>query len=600
MHAHSFHIPVMGTGFTIDTPIKVAKYGISSVISLVDDHLIEEIRHYYCGLYGEVYEPIPASGKDHRAERITEYLNLVGRIVHRQILEMKSQPFDGQNDLCTYFELMDDGAPLKQEYLSTRAMEAGPEKLSRENFLRDQVAAGSIDVNIMTKADRENTFGGEKLPRDYSDALAALRGFAKSDLRSAIVFSAGLNPYLYSYASEFEDFYPGKSGMPKKTVTLKVSDFRSASVQAKTLAKKGVWVSEYRIESGLNCGGHAFSTPGRLLGPILEEFKTNMVELTESLFSVYRSALSRANRVVPDAPQPVRITAQGGIGTSAEHQFLLRYYELDSVGWGTPFLLVPEVTAVDFMTLNTLAAEQKDVFLSQSSPLGVPYYTLRNSASEETRLERIRSGKPGSPCLNKYLAMNTEYGELLCVASSRYQRLKIDELTKSGLGESDLKERTSAVLEKSCICRDLGDGALLKYGIQSQKKQHTPAICPGPNIVYFSKICTLKEMVDHIYGRVSVLKPSMERPHVFLNELRIYIDYFKELLSKAGSHTMKKEIEYFNEYRQNLLSGIEYYKGLAKAIFEASEQDRKKFVLDLTALAGHLESLVLPAVTLHP
>ena len=34
---HTFHIPVMGTGFTIDTPIKVAKYGISSVVSLVDD-----------------------------------------------------------------------------------------------------------------------------------------------------------------------------------------------------------------------------------------------------------------------------------------------------------------------------------------------------------------------------------------------------------------------------------------------------------------------------------------------------------------------------------------------------------------------------------
>ena len=27
--AHTFHIPVMGTGFTIDTPLRVAKYGIS-------------------------------------------------------------------------------------------------------------------------------------------------------------------------------------------------------------------------------------------------------------------------------------------------------------------------------------------------------------------------------------------------------------------------------------------------------------------------------------------------------------------------------------------------------------------------------------------
>ena len=45
---HSFHIPVMGTGFTIDTPLKVARYGISSVISLVDDVLIEQV-HNSCG-----------------------------------------------------------------------------------------------------------------------------------------------------------------------------------------------------------------------------------------------------------------------------------------------------------------------------------------------------------------------------------------------------------------------------------------------------------------------------------------------------------------------------------------------------------------------
>jgi len=59
----------------------------------------------------------------------------------------------------------------------------------------------------------------------------------------------------------------------KKKIILKVSDFRSAIIQGNFFAKKGLWVSEYRIESGLNCGGHAFATDGFLLGPILEEFK---------------------------------------------------------------------------------------------------------------------------------------------------------------------------------------------------------------------------------------------------------------------------------------------------------------------------------------
>ncbi len=45
--SHTFHIPVMGIGFTIDTPVKVAQYGISSVISLVDDLLMEKMREFH-------------------------------------------------------------------------------------------------------------------------------------------------------------------------------------------------------------------------------------------------------------------------------------------------------------------------------------------------------------------------------------------------------------------------------------------------------------------------------------------------------------------------------------------------------------------------
>ena len=44
-----------------------------------------------------------------------------------------------------------------------------------------------------------------------------------------------------------------------------MSDFRSALIQGKFLAKKGLEVAEFRIESGLNCGGHAFATDGHLM-----------------------------------------------------------------------------------------------------------------------------------------------------------------------------------------------------------------------------------------------------------------------------------------------------------------------------------------------
>lgn len=45
--AHNFHIPVMGLAYTIDSPIRVAQFGISSVVSIIDDEIIERMRHFY-------------------------------------------------------------------------------------------------------------------------------------------------------------------------------------------------------------------------------------------------------------------------------------------------------------------------------------------------------------------------------------------------------------------------------------------------------------------------------------------------------------------------------------------------------------------------
>ena len=74
-NAHSFHIPVMGIGFTIDSPLKVAQYGIDSVVSLVDDILIEKIRKIYSDKLEVPYKEISEKVDDFRAKRITSYLN---------------------------------------------------------------------------------------------------------------------------------------------------------------------------------------------------------------------------------------------------------------------------------------------------------------------------------------------------------------------------------------------------------------------------------------------------------------------------------------------------------------------------------------------
>ena len=394
---HSFHIPVMGTGFTIDTPLKVARYGISSVISLVDDVLIEQVRKFHCDRLGEPFEPIGAGEDDARARRITAYLNLVDGIVRRQSQALQAAPFEDGSEITRYFRMLPD-SPLKTAYEEMLGAPDGPEKDRRQALLRPLAVPGSIDVNIMTKLDSDAYRDGQKLPPECADAMAALRGFARSALSSAIIFSAGINQRLYRYAATFDDFFADESGQFKKTIILKVSDFHSAEVQGKFLAKRGLWVSEFRIESGLNCGGHAFATDGHLLGPVLEEFKQKRPELILALREAYLKALDAQGRPASQAPGDARITVQGGIGTALENDFLLRYYLLDGTGWGTPFLLVPEATNVDRNQLEKLlSARPGDVFLSDSSPLGVPFWNLRTSSSEEARRrrnDRRQSRKP--------------------------------------------------------------------------------------------------------------------------------------------------------------------------------------------------------------
>jgi len=374
---HTFHIPVMGIGFTIDTPIKVAQYGISSVISLGDDFLAERMRELYCKKLEKPFTPVPRDDSDGRANRLTLYLNLMNEMVKKKFEELKNTSFEKGSELTKYFEMLPDFSTLKKEYLRMRS-ESDTSVIEKiQQWLKDNISRGEIDVNIMTKLDKDNyTKKGEKLPQIMNDAHAALRGFANSDLDSGVVLSAGLSPRLYSYVANFEDFFPDEKEQLTKKIILKVSDYRSALIQGKFLAKKGIWVSEYRVESGLNCGGHAFATDGYLMGPILEEFKQKKEELIEQLHEILNDALVGMGRKSLSKPLDLFVTAQGGVGTANEHQFLLDYYKVDRVGWGTPFLLVPEAVNLDATTFKLLQdAEEKDLYLSDVSPIGVPFNT---------------------------------------------------------------------------------------------------------------------------------------------------------------------------------------------------------------------------------
>ncbi len=562
---HRFHIPVMGIAFTIDTPIKVARFGISSVISIVEDRLIEMMRKYYYEKLGQTYIPIPNSELDYRANRITDYLNLVNKVVKDQIELLKNSAFEKGSEIIKYFEMLPDDSTLKQLYQQMVSSVDESERIKLEKYLRSQIRSGSIDVNIMTKLDKNNYNDNKELLEDGSDAIAALRGYANSDLdNSAVVFSAGMNPRLYNYLETTNAFNFTKTGGFKKRIIIKVSDYRSALIQGKYLAKKGLWVSEFRIESGLNCGGHAFATDGYLLGPILEEFKSNKIDLVNTLFEIYSNALKAKNTFVPVSPPEMAITVQGGIGTSEENLLLHQYYQVNSTGWGTPFLLVPEATTVDAETLDLLCkAKEKDVELSHNSPLGVRFHYLKGASAEIEKEQRINDHKPGSPCTEKHLAFNTEFTEEpICTASKKYQKLKLAHLRKMNLPDEVLQREIELVHTKECLCVGLSNSAAIKYDSTFVKNQKKVSICPGPNIVNFSQIVSLQTMVDHIYGRTDITDNN-DRPHFFIKELNLYISYLKEqLLQESKSDLFEKRKKYFNSFISNLRNGINYYQVL--------------------------------------
>jgi len=551
---------------------------------------MEDLRKFYTEKQNKYFQPIPAKEEDSRARRITAYLNMINQMVREQFEALKTSAFEIGSELHKYFEMLPDISQLKIRYREMLAARDQRVIGRLQKWLRDNMQPGSIDVNIMTKIDNPRCNSkGEVLPAEHNAAHASLRGYALSNLESSIIFSAGMNPRLYSYLSTFPDFLPRPDGSFRKKVVIKVSDFRSAMIQGKFLAKKGIWVSEYRIESGLNCGGHAFPTDGYLLGPIMEEFCNRREELLDVTREAYTGSISQSVNGFDPNTLSIDITVQGGVGTAPEHDFLLRRYGVRSVGWGSPFMLVPEATNVDDETLQQLcAAGENDIYLSGVSPLGVPFNNLRDNGKDIEKIARAENGRPGSACTKKYLEFNTEFSDKpVCTASRAYLGRKIQELRDKFRDPVEYQQAYRDAVEKVCLCEGLVAPALKVNQIIRPKESSATAVCPGPNLAYFSRIVSLKEMVDHIYGRLDLIT-DVRRPNMFIKELSLYLDYLRDKIEHALEPISNQAGAYIETFKSNLKEGITYYKNLIPDMEEESDKIREKIMDDLEKLEEKL------------
>ena len=561
---HTFHIPVMGLAYTIDSPIKVAQYGISSVISIIDDEIIERMNRLYHQKNNFSYTEITNKIEDYRAKRITAYLDMVDDVVNLKFENLKQELSRSKEALNKYISMLPNRSDVRNG-LKSLAEQKDHFTENVRKFLDTHLSPGSIDVNIMTKVDKDNFDKNTQLPVIYNDAHVSLRGFANSKLSSSVVLSAGMNPRLYSYFESFPDFFPNEKGELKKKIILKVSDFRSAMIQGNFLAKKGLWVSEYRVESGLNCGGHAFATDGLLLGPIMEEFKQKKDELIASAHDLMVKALIQKELPCPAEPLEMKITVQGGVGTAEEHEFLIENYELDSVGWGSPFLLVPEATSVDKETRELLSkSKEDDFYLSNISPLGIPFNTIKGTTNEFLKQQKVLQNKAGSSCPKKFLALSKEFSPKgICTASRKYQTIKLNDLEvqKNEISEREYDRRKTKITEKSCLCVGLVNSSYLENELPIKGEKQGVVVCPGPNLAYFDKEVSLADMVQHIYGEKNVM-PQNGRPNLFINELKMYVDYLKNEIEDFSESFTNAQVKKWKTFKTNLTDGVEYYEKL--------------------------------------
>jgi len=226
--------------------------------------------------------------------------------------------------------------------------------------------------------------------------------------------------------------------------------------------------------------------------------------------------------------------------------------------------------------------------------LGVPFNSLRGNSNEIIKNQRIAANKPGSACAKKFLSSNTEFTEkVICTASKKYQTIKLNELKLEELSSSEFAEKSKKITDKACLCEGLANAALINYDIERKGEKQGVAICPGPNMAYFSKDLSLKEMVNHIYGRTNVIE-TKNRPHIFLKELALYVDYFSNKVDEINDSFNVKQQKYLTSFQNNLNDGIEYYQKLFSETKIYFESNKEALLKELGTLQNELFKIKIP------
>jgi len=234
------------------------------------------------------------------------------------------------------------------------------------------------------------------------------------------------------------------------------------------------------------------------------------------------------------------------------------------------------------------------LFLSNVSPLGVPFNSLKDSSNDLIKNNRIVNDKPGSSCPKKFLALGLDAkGKPLCTASKKYQIAQLEELSSQNLDSTTFDKKSKLITDKTCLCEGLANAAIINYNMPHKGEDQGVAICPGPNVAYFTKELSLKEMVRHIYGKTNVITTS-NRPHFFIKELSMYVDYFSNKVDEFQDSFTKKQEKYLTNFKNNLNNGIAYYHQLFSDSINNFEASNDNLLSELEQLRKELLEIKIP------
>ena len=83
----------------------------------------------------------------------------------------------------------------------------------------------------------------------------------------------------------------------------------------------------------------------------------------------------------------------------------------------------------------------------------------------------------------------------------------------------------------------------------------------------------------YIYGRVNLMTVK-NRSHFFVNELNLYIDYFKKEIDRILEENLNDRV-YLQSFKQNLFKGIDYYIHLVPQLYNETQQFKDNMLQEI-------------------